>query len=126
MNEKRVKQTSEPKRVKPFVRFGIGKRLILAFSCVSAMTVAISLIGWLSQKNLGQSQQVLGEEKVPAISSALKLSEQIANVTATIPLLSNAKSIEERENLSQFFSKSVEKANAHLDLLDAFKARLEL
>ncbi|WP_419902755.1 MCP four helix bundle domain-containing protein [Kiloniella sp.] len=49
------------------IKFGIGKRLILAFGIVAAMTILVSAISWYNLTKLSNTQTALTEESVPAV-----------------------------------------------------------
>lgn len=78
------------------VRFGIGKRLILAFSFVAALSLLIVGVSWLGFSRLITTQSDITDKDVPAISNALSLSAQTNMLLATAPLLAAAKDTNER------------------------------
>ncbi|MCZ4281009.1 methyl-accepting chemotaxis protein [Kiloniella laminariae] len=98
----------------PVIRFGIGKRLILAFSVVAAMTIIGSLISWYNLSRLSQAQAQLTLESVPSITSALKLSEEISRLAATAPLLRSATGTEQRDRRFQTLQDSMSAAEGYL------------
>lgn len=101
----------------PIIKFGIGKRLILAFSIVASMTVLVSGLSWYNLDKLNQAQHRLATQNVPAITTALKLSEKISNLAATAPLLKSAQSIKERERQFANLNKSLQSALDNLSIL---------
>ena len=66
-------------------KFGIGARLIAAFSVVSFLTVIVSTMSWVSINNLTAAQNDLIEDNVPAITHALNLSNTVTALTAAAP-----------------------------------------
>ncbi len=99
------------------IKFGIGKRLILAFGVVAAMTILVSAISWYNLTKLSETQTVLAEESVPAITAALKLSEEISRLAATAPLLKSAPSTPIRDQRFLALQSSILSAQDHLSSL---------
>jgi len=79
-----------------YSKFGIGPRLIAAFSIVAILTIAISAISWVSLGTITTAQEDLINKKVPAISLALKLANETTALAAAAPQLSTAESEAER------------------------------
>jgi methyl-accepting chemotaxis protein len=101
----------------PVIKFGIGKRLILAFSIVALMTVFVSGLSWYRLDQLNKAQDRLANYNVPAISAALKLSEKITSLTAMAPLLKSAQTSEERDHHFQTLNKTLQNAVDYLSSL---------
>jgi methyl-accepting chemotaxis protein len=93
---KRSKKAVKPAGEVKYSKFGIGLKLIAAFSVVAVLTVAISAVSWFSLNNLTSAEQDLIDQKVPAISLALKLANEATALAAAAPRLSTAKTEAER------------------------------
>lgn len=105
-----MKQSSE-------VSFGIAKRLALAFGGVGLLCVLVSLIGWNSLTELSETQQKIALQKVPAISSALELSNHTSQLVASAPLLLSASNIDELNNRYEQVKEAITKAEKQLEIL---------
>lgn len=103
-------------------RFGIGLRLMVAFSAVAALTVVISGISWFNLGNLTDAQSNMTQQKVPAISLALKLANDTSRIAAAAPQLSNAASDAARKKSMTELNAAVETAKGRLAELNDFVA----
>lgn len=112
-----TKITQATEEEAPQIKFGIGKRLILSFGIVAAMTILVSFISWYNLTKLSQTQVALTEETVPAITSALKLSEEISRLAATAPLLESASDTALRDQRFLELQSSILSAQGHLSSL---------
>ena len=118
----KVKRTAKPKVKKAampdgevkYSKFGIGLRLIAAFSVVAILTIIISGISWFSLGNLTSAQQDLINQKVPAISLALKLANETTALAASAPRLSTAKTEAERNQSYKGIISATKKATEGL------------
>ncbi|NVJ92082.1 MAG: HAMP domain-containing protein [Methylocystaceae bacterium] len=79
------------------IKFGIGKRLIIAFGGVGLLCVLVSFISWNGLSQLNTTQREITKRKVPAITSSLNLASQTSQLVASAPLLSSSKTDEERQ-----------------------------
>ena len=100
-----------------YSKFGIGPRLIAAFSIVAVLTIAISAISWVSLGNLTSAQQDVIDKKVPAISMALKLASEATALAAAAPQLSTAMTEAERNQSYKGIISAVKKATEELTSL---------
>ncbi|WP_417455012.1 methyl-accepting chemotaxis protein [Kiloniella sp.] len=110
-------ETTQLSEEAPQIKFGIGKRLILSFGIVATMTILVSFISWYNLTKLSQTQVALTEETVPAITSALKLSEEISRLAATAPLLESASDTALRDQRFLELQSSILSAQGHLSSL---------
>lgn len=78
------------------IRFGIKHKLWLTILVVASMTLVVSFVSWRSIQTMTEAQQEVAGSKVPAIVSALELSEQVAQLVASAPLLQAAGSDADR------------------------------
>ncbi|MCC3304413.1 methyl-accepting chemotaxis protein [Sneathiella sp. HT1-7] len=122
---KLLKKKSSPKatggEVK-YSKFGIGPRLIAAFSVVAVLTIAISAISWVSLGTITTAQEDLINKKVPSISLALKLANETTALAAAAPQLSTAKTESERLMSIKAIEDTGKKASAQLSSLREFMA----
>src|SRR5439155_1245387 len=70
--------------------FGIRTRLFLAFGAVAALTVLASVIAFLSYNRVGDTLAAITERNMPAMSLALTLARESAEISATAPTLAAA------------------------------------
>ncbi|MGR0188564.1 ATP-binding protein [Azospirillum aestuarii] len=77
------------------VRFGIRARLLLAFVAVAALSVVACGLGWLSYDRLGGTLDEFAESHLPALGLAARLAEEGGSITATAPILANARTEQE-------------------------------
>ena len=64
-----------------------------------ALTLAASLVAWISFVELGQLQRRITREHIPSITESLRLSQQSALIAATTPALVSAANEAERQRL---------------------------
>ncbi len=103
-----------------YSKFGIGPRLIAAFSIVAILTIAISAISWVSLGVITTAQEELINEKVPAISHALKLANETTALAAAAPQLSTARTEAERLLSFKSITNTGKKASEELSLLSEY------
>jgi methyl-accepting chemotaxis protein len=70
--------------------FGIRTHLFLAFGAVAALTVLASVVAFLSYNRVGDTLAAITERNMPAMSLALTLARESAEITATAPTLAAA------------------------------------
>jgi PAS domain S-box-containing protein len=68
-------------------RFGIGPRLFLAFGATALTTVAASAIAWFIFEGIGRALTEVTDEGVPAITTALQLTQASSHIAAAAPAL---------------------------------------
>ncbi|MDF2367587.1 methyl-accepting chemotaxis protein [Sneathiella sp.] len=100
-----------------YSKFGIGPRLIAAFSIVAILTIAISAISWVSLGAITTAQEDLINKKVPAISLALKLANETTALAAAAPQLSTARTEAERLLSFKSINNTGKKASEQLSSL---------
>ncbi len=105
---------------KQYSKFGIGFRLISAFSIVSLLTLIISVVGWVSIDTLTNAQKNIVEEEVPAISLALKLAKDTTLIAAQAPQLGLAATDAERTNSIKELNVAIQTATNRLENLNNF------
>ncbi|WP_293962914.1 methyl-accepting chemotaxis protein [Sneathiella sp.] len=116
----RKNKVVEEKGEASYSRFGIGPRLIASFSVVATLTVAISIVSWFSLGTLTSSKKELIDQKVPAITLALSLANEITAFTAAAPRLSNATSDAERAQSYKGITNAAEKTSEQLKTLQQY------
>ena len=87
----------ERRRRRP--RLGLSVKLYAAIAGAVALTLAASLVAWISFVELGQLQRRITREHIPSITDSLRLAQRSALIAATAPALISAGSEGEREGL---------------------------
>ncbi|WP_340150444.1 methyl-accepting chemotaxis protein [uncultured Sneathiella sp.] len=116
----RKNKVVEEKGEASYSRFGIGPRLIASFSVVATLTVAISIVSWFSLGTLTSSKKELIDQKVPAITLAMNLANEITTFTAAAPQLSNAKGEAERAQSYKGITNAAKKTSEQLKILQQY------
>jgi hypothetical protein len=70
--------------------FGIRSHLFLAFGVVAALTVMASAVAFVSYNRVGATLSAITEHNMPAMSLALTLARESAEITSTAPALAAA------------------------------------
>jgi len=68
-------------------RLGLSTKLYAAIGGAVALTLAASVVAWISFVELGQVQRRITHEHIPSIADSLRLARQSALVVATTPAL---------------------------------------
>jgi class 3 adenylate cyclase len=68
-------------------RLGLSVKLYAAIAGAVALTLAASIIAWISFVELGQLQRRITREHIPSITDSLRLAQQSALIAATAPAL---------------------------------------
>ena len=113
----RKSKTASEGSVPTYSRFGIGPRLIASFAVVAVLTIAISVISWVSLGSLASAEKELIDQKVPAITLALNLANETTALAAAAPQLRNAKTEAERTQNYKGINNAATKAKARLESL---------
>ena len=74
-------------------------KLYAAIAGAVALTLAASLVAWISFVELGQLQRRITREHIPSITDSLRLAQQSALIAATAPALVSAANEAERQRL---------------------------
>ena len=85
-------------------RLGLSSKLYLAIAGAVALTLAASLVAWMSFVELGQLQRRITREHIPSITDSLRLARQSALIAATAPALVSAANEAERQGLMKGLS----------------------
>src|ERR1041384_5654030 len=80
-------------------RLGLSTKLYAAIAGAVALTLAVSLVAWISFVELGQLQRRITREHIPSITDSLRLAQQSALIAATAPALVSAANETERQSL---------------------------
>jgi sigma-B regulation protein RsbU (phosphoserine phosphatase) len=75
---------------------GLSLRLYAAIAGAVALTLAASVVAWISFVELGQIQRRITREHIPSITDSLRLARQSTLIAATAPALVSATSQTER------------------------------
>ncbi|WP_025899606.1 methyl-accepting chemotaxis protein [Sneathiella glossodoripedis] len=103
-----------------YTRFGIGYRLISAFSVVTLLTVVISAVSWFSVDKLTDANKQTASHDIPSITLALKLANDTTEIAAIAPQLGSALTNEERQQNMQNLNSSIQQAMSRLKELNSF------
>lgn len=87
------------RRTRPL--FGLSVKLYLAIAGAVALTLAASVVAWISFVELGQLQRRITREHIPSITDSLMLARQSALMAATAPSLVSASDEPERARLME-------------------------
>ncbi|MCW5736391.1 MAG: HAMP domain-containing protein [Enhydrobacter sp.] len=80
-------------------RLGLSTKLYLAIAGAVALTLAASVVAWISFVELGQVQRRITDEHIPSIADSLRLARQTALVVATTPALVAAADEEQQRSI---------------------------
>lgn len=96
------------------LRLGIRGRLFLAFGAVAAMTVAASVIGWISYARLGDGLDRVVRTNIPAMRLVTELAEKGAAITGMAPALAVAGDEFERDRIWQVLFENLKRLDTLL------------
>ncbi len=77
-------------------RFGIGGRLFLAFLAIASLSLTSGVVGWLSLRDVTETQEEVFGEAMPAIAAAQAIAQRAERIVARAPRLTEADSELER------------------------------
>jgi len=77
-------------------RLGLAARLYIAIGGAVAFTLVASLVAWMAFIELGEQQQSVARENVPAITLSLRLARQSALIAAAAPKMLTVTTEDER------------------------------
>lgn len=80
-------------------RLGLSTKLYLAIGGAVALTLAASVVAWISFVELGQVQRRITDEHIPSIADSLRLARETALVVATTPALAAASDEEQQRRI---------------------------
>jgi len=80
-------------------RLGLSVKLYAAIGGAVALTLAASVVAWISFVELGQLQRRITREHIPSITDSLRLAQQSALIAATAPTLVSAANEVERRHM---------------------------
>ena len=75
---------------------GIAGRLILAFVCIAALSIASGGVGWWNLRDIEDAQKIVVEQTMPAAADARIVAEISKRITDRIPLLTRTTTQEAR------------------------------
>ncbi len=78
-------------------RFGIGGRLFLAFLAIASLSLTSGVVGWLSLRDVTETQERVFSEAMPAIAAAQAIAQRAERIVARAPRLTQADSELERQ-----------------------------
>jgi class 3 adenylate cyclase len=83
----------------PHRRLGLSTKLYVAIAGAVTLTMAASLVAWISFVELGALQRRITHEHIPSITDSLRLARQSALVVATTPALVSAADEEQQRRI---------------------------
>ncbi|MEQ8652154.1 MAG: TMAO reductase system sensor histidine kinase/response regulator TorS [Kiloniellales bacterium] len=78
-------------------RFGIGGRLFLAFVAIASLSLTSGVVGWLSLREVTETQERVFGEAMPAIAATQAIAKRAESIVARAPRLTQAQSELERQ-----------------------------
>ena len=103
---------------RPRWRFGIRAKLVVAVSTVAAMTVVAGAFTWFGYSEIERLLANVTRTNLPALASALKLSEATARLAAAAPVLDGAQSRFQRQNNFVALQQQTERLLGLIDVLE--------
>lgn len=100
------------------LRYHISTQLYTAFGLTVGLTVAASLIGWVSFLQIGSAQDLVNEESVPEMAAAFSIAQYSSDLVAAAPRLTTAATPEEVESVWQEIATAQEDFGARLGELE--------
>ena len=97
---------------------GIRGRLFLAFGAVAAMTMAASVIGWMSYARLGDGLERVVRTNIPAMRLVTELAEKGAAITGMAPALAVAGDESERDRIWRVLFENLKRLDTLLGTVD--------
>ena len=82
-------------------RFGLSVKLYAAIAGAVGLTLAASVVAWISFVELGQHQRRITREQIPSITDSLRLARQSTLIAATAPALVSAADEAERKRVTE-------------------------
>jgi class 3 adenylate cyclase len=99
-------------------RLGLSTKLYAAIAGAVALTLAASVVAWISFVELGQLQRRITHDHIPSITDSLRLARQTALVVATTPALVSAADDEEQRRIMTALRSQQEVIARLIDALD--------
>ncbi|MFN4309270.1 MAG: methyl-accepting chemotaxis protein [Ferrovibrio sp.] len=96
-------------------RFGIRRKIYLAFGAIAAMTIISTIIAELFFTQINSALEKVADESLPAVIISLELSAQSAQLAATAPALANAATEADRIEQANYTRQLGETIQAGLD-----------
>jgi len=99
-------------------RLGLSTKLYAAIAGAVALTLAASVVAWISFVELGQVQRRITHEHIPSIEDSLRLARQSALVVATTPALVAAADSEQQRRVMSALQSQQEVITGLIDSLE--------
>jgi methyl-accepting chemotaxis protein len=99
--------------------FGIRARLLLAFGAVAALTVLASVVAFVSYNRVGATLAGITDRNMPAMSLALTLARESAEIASTAPILAAAADKKAHDAAAATIEAHLERLDAGIDALAA-------
>lgn len=93
-------KASKPARQRTPLRIGIAARIYAALGLLTVLTIAASLVAWLSYDRINATVNAMVERKMPTVELALELSQAATQSTALAPRFMNVETVQQRAALT--------------------------
>ncbi|MFP6759449.1 MAG: HAMP domain-containing protein [Alphaproteobacteria bacterium] len=93
-------------------RFGIKAELLIAFGAMTVMTIIASLIAWLAFSEIDNAVSRITVSTVPSISRAHAIAAEVAEITASAPVLMASATQDGRAQARRVLAATEEKLRA--------------
>ena len=100
-------------------RFGIKAELLIAFGAMTVMTIIASLIAWLAFSEIDHAVSRITVSTVPSISRAHAIAAEVAEITASAPVLMASATQDGRAQARRALAATEEKLRALMVELSA-------
>lgn len=103
-----------------FKRIGIGGKLLLSFGVIVLLTLGSAVVGWLSFDRAASVQRTMVEATVPLLTQARTLSEVSSQIIALSPNLTEATTQQRRERVAATLFERANKLDEILGKLEGY------
>ena len=98
-------------------RYRISTQLYLAIGSAVALTIAASLVGWISFNSVGEAQSTVNEDSLPEVVAAFGIAQNSGTLVNAAPLLTASTSPEELAAVSAAIDDARISLDQHLTVL---------
>ncbi|MDE2686396.1 MAG: ATP-binding protein [Chloroflexota bacterium] len=98
-------------------RYRISTQLYLAIGSAVALTIAASLVGWISFNSVGEAQSTVNEDSLPEVVAAFGVAQNSGTLVNAAPLLTASTSPEELAAVSAAIDDARISLDQHLTVL---------
>ncbi|TNE39639.1 MAG: hypothetical protein EP348_03190, partial [Alphaproteobacteria bacterium] len=109
-----VTETAQTAKEVKFTKFGIGARLLAAFSVVTLLTILMAVVSWFSLGSLTKAEAELIATRIPSITLSLKLANETSQLTSSAAKLKASKTESERNQNYKIIRASISSVSQRL------------